>query len=445
MRDKLFALDENNTPICVAIIGCGRFGSMMVSQIMRAPGMRLSVICDIDIEKAKASLVLSSGGSVDFVTTTTLSKANHEIENGRIVVTEDVDVAIQSNVDVIVEATGNPDVGSRNIFNSIMHGRHVVNVTVEADALVGPFLKKLADKVGVVYSLVYGDQPGNIEELYDWALSNGFEVIAAGKGTRYIPEFRKGNYEQALSRYGIDNDESSASELNPQMYNSFQDGTKSAIEMCAVSNMTGLIPDIPGMHQPSAGIDEMIQILRPIEDGGILKQRGVVEVVSCIRADGSDVPNPMRWGVYVVITTDSDYLLSCLSDYGVIMDDMGKYGLMYRPYHLVGMEAPISIGKAVIYGESTGAPIMSIGEVVAKAKRNLQVGDLLDGEGGNSVFGELVEKKHSVNNCFLPIGLTDKARVIRSVDEDSSLTYDDVTLPETFVGNLLRLHTDISI
>ena len=157
------------------------------------------------------------------------------------------------------------------------------------------------------------------------------------------------------------------------MYNSFQDGTKSAIEMCAVSNMTGLIPDIPGMHQPSAGIDEMIQILRPVEDGGILKQRGVVEVVSCIRSDGSDVPNPMRWGVYVVITTDSDYLLSCLSDYGVIMDDMGKYGLMYRPYHLVGMEAPISIGKAVIYGESTGAPIMSIGEVVAKVGRETGV------------------------------------------------------------------------
>ena len=440
MYKRLLALDEEKMPLRVAVIGCGRFGSMVAAQVLRAPGMELSVVCDLDVERALEVLRLSGRDSSDARVTSNVGEANDAMDSEEIVVTGDPGVAVHSEVDVVVEATGNPDAGARHIYQAIMAEKHVVNVTVEADVLVGPLLKGMADRAGVVYSLVYGDQPGNIDELYDWAVSTGFEVVAAGKGTRYLPEFRIGTPDEALTRYGLTDEEAAESDLNPQMYNSFQDGTKSAVEMCAVANMTGLVPDVPGMHQAPAGIDDIPQLLRPIEDGGILHRKGVVEVVSCIDADGVEVQNSMRWGVYVVITSDSPYLLECLRDYGVAMDSTGKYGLMYRPYHLVGMEAPISIAKAALYGEPTGAPESMVGEVVARGKRALRPGDVLDGEGGSLVYGALVEARYAREGDLLPIGLSDRARVTRPVSPDAMLTMADVDLPpDTFVGHLRKV------
>ena len=440
MYSRLQSLDEKNSPIRVAIIGCGRFGSMEAVQVMHAPGMELSILCDMD--SARAFETLSLAGQIDSqpIMTSKIGQANDALSKGKLVVTDNVKVAIESKVDIIIEATGNPDAGARHIFNSIMAGKHVINVTVETDVLVGLFLKTMADKAGVVYSLVYGDQPGNIDELYDWAVSTGFEVVAAGKGTRYLPEFRKGKPAEALSRYGLSEEQVMNSDLNPQMYNSFQDGTKSAIEMCAVANMTGLVPDIPGMHQPPAGIDEIPEILKPIEDGGILRNKGVVEVVSCIGLDGKDVPNPMRWGVYVVITTDNPYLLTCLQDYGLAMDSTGKYALMYRPYHLVGMEAPISIAKACLYGEATGAPRSIVGEVVSRTKRQLEPGEVLDGEGGSLAYGSLMEAVPARKQELLPIGLSAGATLTRRVAVDTNITMSDVKLPpNTFVDHLRQI------
>ena len=440
MHKRLLALDEENIPLRVAVIGCGRFGSMVAAQVLRAPGMELSVVCDLDAERALEVLRLSGRDADEAVITSKVGEANDALDMGQIVVTDDPAAAIDAEVDVVVEATGNPDAGARHLFQAIMAEKHVVNVTVEADVLVGPLLKGMADRAGVVYSLVYGDQPGNIDELYDWAVSTGFEVVATGKGTRYLPEFRRGRPGEALTRYGLTDEEAAESDLNPQMYNSFQDGTKSAIEMCAVANMTGLVPDVPGMHQPPAGIEEIPQLLRPIEDGGILHRKGVVEVVSSIDAGGVEVPNSMRWGVYVVITSDSPYLLECLRDYGVAMDSTGKYGLMYRPYHLVGMEAPISIAKAALYGEPTGAPESMVGEVVARGKRALRPGDVLDGEGGSLVYGSLVEAQYARERDLLPIGLSDRARITRPVSPDAMLTMADVDLPpDTFVGHLRKV------
>ncbi len=440
MHKRLQALDEQRIPIRVALIGCGRFGSMVAAQVVQAPGMELSVVCDLDPNRALNTLRLAGLDAQDAVTTSNVGQANDAIDSDDVVVSENPDVAAQAEVDVVVEATGNPDAGSRHAFNSIMAEKHVVNVTVEADALVGPLLKNMADNAGVVYSLVYGDQPGNIDELYDWAVSAGFEVVAAGKGTRYLPEFRGGTPDEALGRYGLSDEEAAESNLNPQMYNSFQDGTKSAVEMCAVANMTGLAPDVPGMHQPPAGIDDIPNLLRPVEDGGILHRTGVVEVVSCIREGGVEVHNPMRWGVYVVITSNSPYLLRCLKDYGVAMDSTGKYGLMYRPYHLVGMEAPISIAKAALYGEPTGAPNAIVGEVAARAKRPLHPGDILDGEGGRAVYGSLVEATDARAKNLLPIGLSDRAVVTSHVPKDAMLTTSDVETPaDSFAAHLRQI------
>ena len=438
MRDRLMALEEANTPIRVAIIGCGRFGSMMAAQIQRAPGIHLAVACDLDPQRAIDSLQ-RAGYDIDGMTAGgRLSEANDAIARRKTVATDDIETAVRADVDVVVEATGSPDAGARHAFEAIMAGKHVVMVNVEADVLVGPILKRMADSAGVVYSLAYGDQPAVIEELYDWAASLGFEIVAAGKGTKYLPEYRKGTPDDALVRYGYSQEEADAGNLNPQMYNSFLDGTKSAVEMCAVANMTGLVPDVPAMRFPPAGIEELPATLIPAEDGGILSRKGVVEVVSSLRRDGTEVPNSLRWGVFVVITSDSSYLRGCLKEYGVAMDPSGRYAVMYRPYHLVGMEAPVSIARAFLYGEPTGAPDGHVGEVVAAAKRRLKPGDVLDGEGGYTVYGVLVEASQAAADRLLPIGLCHGAKVVRAVEDGKMLGYADVEMPQGGFARHLR-------
>ena len=290
MRERLLALEETGKPIRAAIIGCGRFGSMMIAQIMRAPGMDVAVACDLNPQRA-IDVFKAEGRDPETLTTTgSVSEANDAIRQRRTVVTESAEVATQADVDVVVDATGVPDAGAMNASNAISAGKHVVMVNVEADVLVGPILNRMARKAGVVYSLAYGDQPAVIEEMYDWATSLGFEVVAAGKGTKYLPEYRKGTPDEALTRYGYTPEEASRGDLNPQMYNSFLDGTKSAVEMCAVANMTGLVPDVPGMHFPPASVEELPALLAPTADGGILSRKGVVEVVSSLRRDGADIP-----------------------------------------------------------------------------------------------------------------------------------------------------------
>jgi predicted homoserine dehydrogenase-like protein len=441
MRERLAALQEAGKPIRVSIIGCGRFGSMMVAQIKRAPGMAISVVCDADGQRALDALRLAGYDPGSAVTTSSVDVANDAIRKGGLVVTDSADTAIQADVDVVVEVTGNPDAGARHCFEAISAGKHVVNVTVEADVLVGPMLRQMAEQAGVVYSLVYGDQPSIIEELYDWAVSLGFEVVAAGKGTQYVPEYRKGSPNDALLRYGYKADDD-LSGLNAEMYNSFLDGTKSAVEMCAVANMTGLVPDVPGMHTPPASIEDIPRLLIPKEDGGILTQRGVVEVITCLREDGAPIENSLRWGVYVVITSDSPYLQSCLRDYGVTTDPTGKYAVMYRPYHLVGMEAPISIAKAYLYKEPTGAPRSMVAEVAAGAKRPLEPGEVLGGEGSRTVYGSIVTAAQAQQQRLLPIGFCAGATVTRPVSEDQLLSYEDVKLPEDGFAYHLRLVQD---
>ncbi len=442
MRDRLLKLEQEGTPIRVAVIGSGRFGSMTMAQTALAAGMRIAVACDVDGQRASDALAQAGYSSDDVVAADSIATVNDAIDQGKPVVTEDAGVAIESDVDVVVEATGNPDVGARHAYQAIMAGKHVVMVNVEADVLVGPVLKRMADSAGVVYSLAYGDQPAIIEEMYDWAVSMGFEVVAAGKGTKYLPEYRKSTPDEALVTYGYSPEEIEGAGLNPQMYNSFLDGTKSAIEMCAVANMTGLVPDVPAMRFPPASVEEVPRLLIPQDDGGILSRSGVVEVVTCLRRDGSDIPNSLRWGVYVVITTNSPYLQTCMKDYGMAMDPTGKYAVMYRPYHLVGMEAPVSIARAVLYNEPTGAPTAHVGEVVATAKRPLEPGDVLDGEGGFTVYGSLVEATRAFSQHLLPIGLCHGAKVVRRVAEDQTLSYGDVEMPEGGFARHLRAQQD---
>ena len=430
MRERLMELEEAGEPIRVAIIGCGRFGVMTAAQIRRAPGMTVAVACDTALPRAIEALRLAGYDADGAVVTTRVAEANDAIGRCTPVITESPEVAIETDVDVVVEATGVPDAGARHAFKAITAGKHVVMVTVEADVLVGPVLKRMADSAGVAYGLAYGDQPALIEGLYDWAAGLGLEVVAAGKGTMYLPEYRLGTPDEALVRYGYSAEDATRDDLNAQMYNSFLDGTKSAIEMCAVANMTGLVPDVPGMHFPPSSADDLPSILKPREEGGILSRKGVVEVVSCLRRDGSEIPNSLRWGVFLVLTVDSPYLLSCLREYGVSMDPTGTYGVMYRPFHLIGMETPVSIARSYLYGEPTGAPVGHIGEVASVAKRDLRPGDVLDGEGGYTVYGSLVMASQAGTEGLVPIGLCHGAVMKRAVPAGRMLTSGDVEMPE---------------
>lgn len=438
MREQLMARQEEGTPIRVAVIGCGRFGSMVISQLGNAPGMEASIACDLDIRRASDALSRERRPRIRPVKTDDLGKANDALRRGRRVATDDSSIAVQAEVDVIVEATGNPDIGARHAYQAIMAGKHIVMVTVEADVLVGPILKGMADRAGVVYTVAYGDQPALIEELVDWAVSMGFDVVAAGKGTRHRDAYRHLTPDQALAEYGLTPEQIERSSLNPRMYNSFLDTTKSSIEMCAVANMTGLVPDVPGMRFPSASVHDIPRLLIPAEHGGILNRHGVVEVVSCLDSAGKEIPDHLRWGVFVVVASRSDYLRGCMKDYGMAMDPTGRYAVMYRPYHLIGMETPVSIARAVLYRQATGAPKARVCEVVAKAKRDLAAGDVLDGEGGYTVYGSIIEARQADAEMLVPIGLCHAAKVVRPVARDRMLTSDDVEMPEDGFANHLR-------
>lgn len=440
IRDLLAARDEEGAPIRVAVIGCGRFGSMVLAQLRLAPGMTAAVACDLDIQRAVDALCREHRPRIRPVKTTSIDRANDAIRQGKPVVTDDPTIAVMSDVDVVVEATGNPDAGAMHAYQAIMADKHVVMVTVEADVLVGPILKSMADRAGIVYTAAYGDQPAIIDDMVDWARSMGFDVVAAGKGTRHQDRYRYLTPDDALAEYGLSPDEVERSDLNPRMYNSFLDTTKSAIEMCAVANMTGLVPDVPGMRFPAANVEDIPRLLIPSQDGGILDRTGIVEVVSCLDDAGDDLPNHLRWGVFVVITSASDYLRACMKDYGMAMDPSGRYAVMYRPYHLIGMETPLSIARAALLYVPTGAPQSRVCEVVATAKKDLAVGDVLDGEGGYTVHGSIVEAAQADDDALVPIGLCHGAAVRRPVSQGQMLAAADVHMPESsFAGKLRAL------
>jgi predicted homoserine dehydrogenase-like protein len=427
LSERLAAREREGRPIRVGVVGAGRFGSMIVCQLAAMRGMRPSVVADLDVARARAALAHGGVAADEVVEADRPSRANPVIVRGGSAVTADAAVLIDSDVDVVVDATGSPDAASATALAAIARGRHVVMVTVEADVLAGAVLRRAADRAGVVYSAAYGDQPSLIVELYDWAAALGFEVIAAGKGTKYLPAYRRGVPDDVWDRYGMP--EAARAGLNPKMYNSFTDGTKSAIEMAAVANMTGLRPDVRGMHFPPAGTDRLADVLKPREDGGILEHRGVVEVVSSVDRDGRPVPHDLRWGVYVVFTSPRPYVRAAFREYGLAVDTTGHYAAFYRPYHLVGLELPLSAARAVLDGTPTGAPgRVPCAAVVSAAKRALRPGDVLDGEGGATVYGLADGAAAAKRERLLPIGLSHGARLLRPVPEDGLVRLDDVTL-----------------
>ena len=329
---------------------------------------------------------------------------------------------------MIVEATGSPIAGVRHAQTSIRHGRHIVRVNVEADALVGPALAKQAEQSGVVYSLAYGDQPALICEMVDWAGAAGFDVIAAGKGTKYLPVYHDSTPQTVWQHHGLSEEQVQTGDFNPRMFNSFLDETKSVIEMAAVANATGLAPPPDGLGFPPAGVDDLANVCRPRQDGGELHDRGVVEVVSCLNRDGRSVTRDIRMDVYVTVAAASDHVRTCFPEYGLATDDSGVYAAMYKPFHLIGLELGITIASVALRDEPTGRPSTWRGDVVGVAKRDLAAGEILDAEGGYMVWGKLLPVDASMTAGALPIGLAEGARIVSPVPRGAVVRWLDVSL-----------------
>jgi predicted homoserine dehydrogenase-like protein len=404
-------------PIQVGLIGAGKFGSMFLNQVPTMPGVEVSVIADLDPERAR-NACRTVGWDRDRIARTAFVASGAE-------------ACADPAVEVIVEATGSPPAGIAHARAAIAAGKHIVMVNVEADVLAGPLLAEEARNQGVVYSLAYGDQPALTCELVDWARACGFEVVTAGKGTKYLPGYHAVTPDDVWAHYGLTPEEARRGGMNPQMFNSFLDGTKSAIEMAAIANACGLAVPADGLGFPPCGVDGLPQILRGTAAGGVLERDGMVEVVSSLERDGRPVFRDLRWGVYVVLKAPNDYARACFKEYGLKTDPSGWYAAMYKPYHLIGLELGMSVLSAALRGEPTGQPRDFRGDVVAVAKRQLRAGETLDGEGGYTVWGKLVPAQRSLTEGALPIGLAHKVPLSRDVAAGEIVRWSDVIVPDT--------------
>ena len=419
---------EEGRPVRIGVIGAGKFATMFLSQARHTPGMHVMAIADLDAERGRTALN-AAGWPADAAEAPSFDAA---LKNGTTHISDDVDALISADgMELVVDATGNPPAGIAHALACIEHGCHIVMVNVEADALAGPLLARRAKAAGLVYSLAYGDQPALIAEQVDWARASGFEVVAAGKGTKYLPGYHYVTPDDVWAHYGIDADHAAAHGLNAQMFNSFLDGTKSAIEMTAVANATGLNPAPQGLSFSACGVSELAKQLRPAGDGGILHHKGQVEVISSLEPGGGNVIGDLRWGVFVVFEAPSSYAVTSFKEYGIPTDPSGRYAAMYKPFHLIGLELGISVASAKLRGEATGAPNGFRGDAVATAKNDLRAGDMLDGEGGYTVYGTLMPAAASLAANGLPIGLAHRVRLKHAVARDEKIRWSDVDIDLT--------------
>jgi predicted homoserine dehydrogenase-like protein len=434
----LLARAAEGRPIRIAQIGAGKFGSMFLHQARNTAGMHVAGIADLSIPRARAALarIHWPEGSFD------AASLDDAITTGGTHLTEDAMALITDpRIEVVVECTGHPEAGLRHARAAIAHGKHVVMVNVEADVLAGPLLAREAARAGVVYSMAYGDQPALVCELVDTLRAGGFTVIAAGKGTKYLPHFHASTPATVWGHYGLSEEQARAGGMNPQMFNSFLDGTKSGIEMAAIANATGLAPPEDGLAFPPAGTSELPSVLRPHNEGGILPRKGMVEVVSSVRRDGAEIPDNLRWGVYAVFEGETEYARRCFTEYGVATDPSGRYAALWRPYHFIGLELGVSVASAALRREPTGCGTEWRGDVVAVAKRPLKAGEVLDGEGGACAWGKCIPAARSRALDALPIGLAHGIRLKRDVPEGAILTMADAA-PDP-AGDAARIRAEM--
>ena len=407
-------LQDLKKPIRVGFIGCGKFVSMFLAQYNQLDKIIIDTIVELDTDRAKKNCAKSG------LTKETIDKINFS---------NNLDSAFNREIEIFIEATGNPVIGTMHAIKIIENKKNVIMVNVEADVLCGKYLSDLALKNNVICSMAYGDQPSLILEQIEWAKLNGFEVVCAGKGTKYHPTFEYSTPDTVWGHYGLTKERAeNESGMNPKMFNSFLCGDKSAIEMCAVSNAADLKCPNNGLTFPPIGVYDIAKRLIPKSEGGLIDHSGQVEVISSIDLDKNDIPNDLRWGVYIVIKAQNDYVKNCFKDYGMVTDSSGSYSAIWRPYHYIGLELAQSIYSISLDNKATGHTKNFNADVASIAKKDLKVGEKLDGEGGYCARGRLISSSNSKKNKNLPLGLTDNAIMKKEVLKDEFISIDDVEL-----------------
>ena len=425
LHRQLQQLAANNQSIKVGLIGAGKFGSMYLSQIPNTPGVQLVGIADLSPAGVKKNLE-RVGWKDEQSNAKSLDDA---IKTGQTHISEDWQALVSHPaIDVIVECTGHPIAAVDHCLLAFANGKHVVNVTVEADAFCGPLLAQKAQEAGVVYSLAFGDQPALICDLVDWARTCGFPVVAAGRGHKWLPHFSESTPETVWGNYGLTPEQATRGGLNPKMFNSFLDGSKPSIESTAVANATGLSVPSNGLLYPPASVEDIPFVTRPISEGGVLEKKGMVEVISSLEANGRKIPYDIRMGVWVTVEAETDYIKNCFEEYNAHTDPSGRYFTLYKRWHLIGLEVGMSVASVALRKEATGVAHCWNADVVATAKRDLKPGEILDGEGGYTVWGKLLPATKSVAMGGLPLGLAHDIRLIRAVKKGQSLCWDDVAV-----------------
>ncbi|MCM3788017.1 SAF domain-containing protein [Domibacillus indicus] len=407
LNRKLVELEKEGKEIKVGLIGCGQMGRGMISQIENMKGMRVAATADLQAEIIQNAYMTAGVHPEHIVTTNEIETAERALREGNVVATTDASMVITlPSIDVIVDATGVPNIGAEIAWKTIMNKKHIVMLNVEADITVGPILHKMAEASNVVYTGSAGDEPGCIMELYDFADALGFDIVALGKGKN-----NPLNYEANPDSAAAEAKEKGSS---PKMLASFQDGTKTMVEMNAVANATGFLPDKPGMHGPEGTVKELPDIFRLQEEGGILKNKKIVDYV-----------NGVAPGVFAIISSEKEEVNHEMQ---YLKMGPGPNYILFRPYHLTSLETPLSVARAYLNQSATIAPWHGLqAETVATAKKDLQPGDRLDGIGGFTVYGTLYDYQEAKSANAFPIGLVDSNVVVkRAVKKGEILTYNDI-------------------
>lgn len=423
LHAMLLEREAAGRPVRIGLIGAGKFGTMFLAQVRRTRGMHLLGLADLSVARAQSALA-ACGWDPQAVGAASLGDA---FRSGRTHLTEDARALIAfPEIEVVIEATGDPKAGIAHALAAIAHGKHIVMVNVEADVVAGPLLAAKARAAGVVYSLAWGDQPALICEHVDWARACGFEVVSAGKGTRYHPTFHQSTPDTVWENFRLTPEKAARGGMNPKMFNSFVDGTKSGIEMTAVCNATGLLPQPEGLSFPPASVEELARVCKPKREGGVLAITGTTEVVSSLHRDKSPVANHLQMGTYVVVKAGHDYVRHCAEEYNMLPDETFEHIALYRPTHMIGLELGISVASAALRREPTGAATGFRSDVVATAKRDLKRGEMLDGEGGYCVWGKQTPAARSLDEGLLPLGLAHDVKLKRDVAMGERLKWADV-------------------
>ncbi len=409
INDRLKELEEQGEKILASIVGAGQMGKGMVSQMMLMKGLKPAVVVDINLDSAKNAYKNAGLSEDEFKVANTVSEANKWIEQGKYVVSENAEIASKANlIDVAVDATGVPEVGAKVALDAIYNKKHIVMLNVESDIVIGPILKKFADNAGVIYTGSAGDEPGAVKELYDFADSLGFDVRVIGKGKNNTMDYDC-NPDTVL-------EEATKRGVSPKMLSSFKDGTKTMVEMTAMSNATGYIADVRGGHGTSGKVDDLPNIFRLKKEGGILNKYGIVDYV-----------NGVAPGVFVIVSSE---LPEINHEMEYLSMGSGPNYVLYRPYHLCSLETPLSVVKAALDKQSTIVPMGApISETITVAKKDLKKGEKLDGIGGYTVYGTIEQADVAKQIGALPLGLVSKKTTLTTdVKKGELITYDMVQL-----------------